>query len=94
MNQDTSKGNVYGFRLESIEKSYMIMGQDKKTSLFEYILQLMINKKYNFPPKKYFTEKKITYLEVLKEDLKELTKECKNVQECLLRSNEDDLRTS
>lgn len=74
MNSDTSRGNAYGFNLESIEKSYILMGHDKKTSLFEYILQAMAKKGVRFPERSYFEMRKIVSLEVLREDLKELTK--------------------
>lgn len=66
MNEDTNKGNAYGFKLESIEKSYILMGQDKQTCLLEYILQLMVEQKIEFPNKLSLYAKKITAIEILK----------------------------
>ena len=60
MNNDTSKGNAYGFKLESIEKSYSLMGEDKKTSLFEYIMEMMVKKNVKFPEISYYKNKRIT----------------------------------
>ena len=45
MNTDTNKGNAYGFKFESIQKTYNLMAQGNKISFFEYILQVMKEKK-------------------------------------------------
>ena len=34
MNTDTNKGNAYGFKFESIEKTYSLMAQGNKISFF------------------------------------------------------------
>lgn len=66
MNVDTSRGNAYGFKLESLEKSYSLVGQDKKTSLFEYILGIMVKKGVNFKNHAYYKQKKITPIQILR----------------------------
>ena len=38
----------------------MVLGQDKKTSLFEYILQVMIKKGIKFNDKSFYSAQKIT----------------------------------
>jgi hypothetical protein len=37
------KGNAKGFKMDSIQKSYTLIGQDQKTSLFDYILVTLYN---------------------------------------------------
>ena len=34
MNEDTNRGNAYGFKLDSIQRTYILMGKDNKMSLF------------------------------------------------------------
>jgi hypothetical protein len=34
MNGKTNRGNAKAFRLENIDKTYLVIGQDKQTSLF------------------------------------------------------------
>jgi hypothetical protein len=41
LNKKTHKGNAYGFKLDSIPKTYTLIGQDHTTSLFEYILNIL-----------------------------------------------------
>lgn len=38
LNANTFRGNAKAFRIENIDKSYLLTGQDKDTSLFEYVL--------------------------------------------------------
>lgn len=44
LNLGTHRGNARAFRIENIEKTYLLLAQDKQTSLFEYILDLMMQK--------------------------------------------------
>ena len=60
MNNDTSRGNAYGFKLKKKKKSYTLVGQDKKTSLFDYIMQMMLKKGVDFKDRNYYKQKKIT----------------------------------
>lgn len=38
LNANTFRGNAKAFRIENIDKSYLLTGQDKETSLFDYVL--------------------------------------------------------
>lgn len=62
MNGDTSKGNAYGFRVESIEKTYTVMAQGNKLTLFDYLMQVMEKKGVEFPGKNYGTQQMIAPL--------------------------------
>ena len=93
MNTDTNKGNAYGFKFESIEKTYSLMAQGNQISFFEYILQVMKEKKVELPDKKYATTSVIAPIEILRDDVREVTKLCGVVQEVLLMSDEEDTRT-
>jgi hypothetical protein len=44
LNAKSHKANAYGFRLESIPKTYTLIGQDHETSLFDYVLKFMLTK--------------------------------------------------
>jgi hypothetical protein len=39
LNAGTHRGNAKAFKIENIDKSYLLIGQDKETSLFDYILK-------------------------------------------------------
>lgn len=41
LNANTFRGNAKAFRIENIDKSYLLTGTDKETSLFEYVLMEM-----------------------------------------------------
>lgn len=45
LNKKTKKANAYGFKLDSIQKTYTLIGQDHMTSLFEYILRIIYEKR-------------------------------------------------
>jgi len=44
LNAKSHKSNAYGFRFDSIPKAYTLIGQDHETSLFDYVLKLMLSK--------------------------------------------------
>ncbi len=77
----------YGFRFESIPKSYTLIGQDHETSLFDYVLKLMFTDREDlfttYLNYSYFetqNTKTLTSLNIIEEDFKLLTKEIQNVQ--------------
>ncbi len=41
MNEGTFRGNAKAFRIQNIDKSYLLIGQDNETSLFEFVLMEM-----------------------------------------------------
>ena len=38
LNANTFRGNAKAFGIENIDKSYLLTGTDKETSLFEFVL--------------------------------------------------------
>ncbi len=87
LNAKSHKGKAYGFRLESILKTYTLIGQDHETSLFDYVLKLMLAKNEDlfvrYSSYNYFeahTTKLLTSLNIIEDDFTMLSKEVQNIQ--------------
>lgn len=63
------------------------MAQNNKTTLFEYILQVMEKKGIKMPDRSYLSKDTVAPIEVLREDVREMNKLCGIVQEVLLMSD-------
>ena len=101
LNANSHKANAYGFRLESIPKTYTLIGQDHETSLFDYVLKLILTKNEDLFVKyssySYFepqTTKLLTSLNIIEDDFGVLNKEVQNVQEIIIYSNQSDDNSS
>jgi hypothetical protein len=78
LNCKTARGNARAFRIENIEKTYQLMGQDKETSLFEYILELIFRAQSDLFDLPSLTDKPkpVVALSVLCEDYKYFESRC------------------
>ena len=76
MNGDTLKGGAFGFQLESISKFYDMKSNDNKSTLFQYIIEFIMEdfdpKLFNFLPYfELFTKMTISFIQVSYNSLKE-----------------------
>jgi hypothetical protein len=91
LNCKTNRGNARAFRIENIDKTYLLLGHDKETSLFEYILEIIYRQNSQLFDYPTLTDKQksVVSLSILNEDYLYFESKCQLVNQCILLSEEN-----